>query len=212
MNTTVIPVSLGFVKAFFIKGEKTVIVDFGIPDSGPAIKQAMKDNGIEPSDVALLLVTHAHPDHAGALKELKEYTGAKVAIHASEAAFLEAGKDSPSAFHIPGMKPPEGLGYPGVKPDILIGDRMVFKELGNLLVLHTPGHTVGCVTVVTDEGDAITGDMVGGTEDAPAIPDIYLDMSQMKRSIASLKNTNAKRVHTSHAKVYSIESVLKLCQ
>jgi hydroxyacylglutathione hydrolase len=96
MKTEIIPVSLGFVKAFLVKGERTVVVDSGFNKRAPRkILRAMRANGIRPSDVSLLLVTHAHGDHTGGLAVLKELTGAPVAVHASETEFLEAGRNTP---------------------------------------------------------------------------------------------------------------------
>ena len=39
--------------------------------------------------VKIIVLTHGHMDHTGALAEVKEATGAEVAIHANDAPYLQ---------------------------------------------------------------------------------------------------------------------------
>lgn len=214
MDVKIIPVSFGFVKAFLVKGERTIVVDAGLKGSVKKILKVMQANGIEPRDVSLLLVTHAHGDHTGGLRALKDATGAPVAVHESEAACLSEGKSAPVIVRSFLMKLLSGLTkrmkLEGVKPDVLIGGRLELAPYGvEGYAFPTPGHTAGSVTVVTADGCAIVGDMVRGGK-APVIPDIYLDMEALKASIALLEGMGIEKVYTSHGGVYPIGEVLKL--
>ena len=63
-----------------------------IIDPGAGAEQILKkveDLGL---DIKLIVLTHGHPDHIGALGEVKAASGAEVAIHADEARSLEAGQ------------------------------------------------------------------------------------------------------------------------
>ena len=100
--------------------------------------------------VKLIVLTHGHMDHTGALAEVKAATGAEVAIHPADADYLRGDHPMMQAFGGSGEPPPE--------PDRLLneGDMISVGEV-QLRVLHTPGHTAGGICLVTD-GYAFTGD------------------------------------------------------
>ncbi|MFH0846590.1 MAG: MBL fold metallo-hydrolase [Chloroflexota bacterium] len=100
-------------------------------------------------EVKLILLTHAHVDHIGALKEVKDTTGASVAIHEEDAPLLKT--NASRGFM--------GLSYPvPPEPDRLLKHRDTIN-VGNLnfTVLHTPGHTRGSISLY-GEGAVFSGD------------------------------------------------------
>ena len=60
-----------------------IIVDAGA--EGERILRSVKEMDL---DIISIVATHGHIDHVGALKEVKEGTGAEVAIHADDVRFL----------------------------------------------------------------------------------------------------------------------------
>ena len=85
-----VPIPLGMVKAFLIHGDQAVLVDAGArPGDADRILSAMGRQGVEPTDLALIVITHAHADHCGALSALHHRTGAQVAIQESGAEVVE---------------------------------------------------------------------------------------------------------------------------
>ncbi len=214
MATKIITINLGFVKSFLVVGSRVIIVDAGIPGSMKHILKIMKDNCIRYDDVSLTLVTHAHADHVGGLWELQDMLHAPVAIHRSEAQCLADGSGAEVALHSPAMKllSPlmKGNKPRGVTADVLIDDKLDLSPYGiDGCILHTPGHTMGSVTLVTADGNAIVGDMVGGMR-KPALPGVYVDLGKMKHSIAQLETTGARMVYTSHGGSHAIAGVLQL--
>jgi len=121
-----------------------MIIDPG--DEAETILANVKDLGLE---IKSIVLTHAHVDHIGALKEVKEATGAEVAIHADDAQALQ--EKSVSAMF--------GLSYPTpLPPDRLLkdGDSIDIGDL-HFSVLHTPGHSPGCICLL-GEGVVFSGD------------------------------------------------------
>ncbi|MFC2022503.1 MBL fold metallo-hydrolase [Chloroflexota bacterium] len=114
------------------------------------ILKKVEDLGLE---VKLIVLTHAHMDHVGALKEVKEATGAAVAIHADDAEPLQARNPLSAIFRLSRLSlqaplPPNRLLKGGDSTDI--GDL-------HFVVLHTPGHTPGGICLL-GEGVVFSGD------------------------------------------------------
>jgi len=121
-----------------------VIIDPG--DDAEEILKNVKDSGL---DIKLIILTHGHIDHIGALKEVKETTGAEVAIHTDDAKSLK----NQSLARVFGLSYP-----PPPPPDRLLkgGDSLDIGDL-HFLVLHTPGHSPGGICLL-GEGVVFSGD------------------------------------------------------
>jgi len=128
-----------------LKSGEGLVIDPGGNDV--IISRAIDDAGL---DIKLIILTHGHSDHIAALYEIQDKTGAEVAIHISDADFLEGRGSFSSQFGISYKTPPP--------PDRLLrdGDTIGVKGL-NLQVVHTPGHTPGSISLYT-AGKVFTGD------------------------------------------------------
>ncbi len=123
------------------------------------ILSRVKDLGLS---IKYIVLTHAHIDHVGAVKEVKDETGAELAIHADDEKYLQVGPSPEVAVFFSNMSPPP-------PPDILLkgGDSV---DIGNLhfLVLHTPGHSLGCICLLYNDivfsGDTLFNFGIGRTD------------------------------------------------
>ncbi len=112
--------------------------------------------------IGLIVVTHTHPDHIGAIAQLKEATKAKFALHAAEAGIISQYGNSQFSMFDPTFRPPppaDRLLKDGDSIDV--GD-IVFK------VLHTPGHSAGGICIagygVVFSGDTLFNMGIGRTD------------------------------------------------
>lgn len=74
-----------------------VLIDAGMnTDAGfQALRKQLSEAGVPLRDIVLLIVTHAHHDHAGLANRVKEVTGARVAMHRLDS----PGTGNPSLYH-----------------------------------------------------------------------------------------------------------------
>ena len=120
-----------------------LIIDPG--DAADSILNGVKELGVE---IKVLVATHGHIDHIGAIGRLKKATGASVAIHRSDSSALQG--DGRFFW---------GMAYgPPLYPDRLLedGDTINVADL-HFTVINTPGHTYGGICLY-GQGAVFTGD------------------------------------------------------
>jgi glyoxylase-like metal-dependent hydrolase (beta-lactamase superfamily II) len=113
-------------------------------------------------NIAGILVTHAHPDHIGALDEVKSATGAPVYAHPAESSSIAINIDSPLS---------DGA-------LIAIGD-------GRLRAIHTPGHTPGMMCFDIGDERILVGDtiFVGGPGRTWSVADFAMTIRTMQEVV-----------------------------
>ena len=115
-----------------------------------------------------VMLTHAHFDHVGALKEVLSETGAKCYVNKKEERKGIIGG-------VGGFKAPEGAIFYGEGDEVHVGS-LTFR------VMETPGHTAGGVTLICEDA-LFTGDTLFrlscGRTDFPG--------GDMNQELASLK-------------------------
>lgn len=211
---SVIPIKLGVVKSFIVKGEKTVIVDTGYPGNGNKILRYLHENSVKPDDISLIILTHAHSDHHGSAEELRTKTGAPIAIHKLDVEYLEKGINyigMPTGlcgriFKSLFIRADEALSK-SLKVDIVFDNEVNLREFGiDGRVIHTPGHTEGSISLILPGGEAIVGDlMMGGIffNKVPHYPLFVNDLSRLRESIKKVIRLSPKVIYASHGGPFS---------
>jgi glyoxylase-like metal-dependent hydrolase (beta-lactamase superfamily II) len=82
-------IQLGFDQVYLIRSDGLMVVDAGAPGKGKKLLRTMERSGIKPTDLRLVAITHGHWDHIGSAKEIKEHTGAAIALHETDVRWLE---------------------------------------------------------------------------------------------------------------------------
>ena len=117
--------------------KEAIIIDPG--EEPDVILSTIEEEGLT---VPLIVATHAHFDHIGALGEVKEATGADFALHPDDTDLLKARMSRSGSWF-------GGSAQPPLTPDRLLreGDSIDLGEV-HLSVLHTPGHSPGGICLL----------------------------------------------------------------
>ncbi len=139
------PLQANCIVVWDVSLKEGIVIDPG--DEPETIMELIEKEGIS---VRHIVCTHAHFDHVGAVPEIKEKTGAPVAVHKDEMELYEGVADQAAlwGYKLEPLPPASRLLEDG---DILEAG------LVRLKVIHTPGHSPGGICLHGD-GVLITGD------------------------------------------------------
>jgi glyoxylase-like metal-dependent hydrolase (beta-lactamase superfamily II) len=160
---------LGLVNAHLIHNTTGAILgDTGLPDTEKKVLKALKQIGLTYENIKLIIITHAHVDHAGNAAHLRELTGAPIIAHAGdlpsyrrvkEMTFCATGWFGRLFLQTGLMYQP----YTAFEPDTLLSEHRDF-DLAPFgfsgRVRPTPGHTPGSLSVELESGQALVGDLI----------------------------------------------------
>ncbi len=140
---------------YLLRGsKKNILIDTGTPENFTHLKNSLREIGLEPGDIHLIILTHEHFDHIGA--SLFFMDTAVIAAHRLAANKFQLQDEFVLSNKYFGQ-PAEAF-----HADIwLEGDATI--DLGNyrLRTIHTPGHSSGCICLYEPEAQFLfTGDTV----------------------------------------------------
>lgn len=172
--------------------EGVTLIDTGMPGSADRIKAALAAGGWPLYRLRRIIITHCDVDHVGSAAILKRATGAPVACHTVEKAWLE--KPSLRQPSNPLLRPVAWLAQlapplraEAVQPDELLVDGQELAE--GLTVVHTPGHTPGHISLLDRKRRIlIAGDCLGNRKGKLEVPPPVFtpDMKNAQRSVWKL--------------------------
>lgn len=153
------------------------------------------DAGVLPMAVApykeqieTIVLTHCHFDHIARVKEIAHMCKAKVAIHRSDArGMLDEAQNLSMHF---------GARSPGVMPDLMLKEGDI---IGDFTVIHTPGHTPGCICLYNENekllfsGDTVFTDGAFGRYDFPGG-----SRAELQRSLERLVQLDVEGLFPGH--------------
>lgn len=213
-------IRLGIDNCYLIHGERTILIDGGMPKHGEHFLKALERLSVRPAEIQLIVLTHGHWDHIGSAKEIKEITGAPVALHLLEKDWLEKSlKPLPPGATIWGHVFVNIMAafmpfvhVPPTNVNVVLGDEAFsLSEYGVPgVVVHTPGHSMGSVSVLLDTGDAFVGDLAMNgfpLRLGPGLPILAENMPKVRESWKVLLDRGAETVYPAHGKPFSADVI-----
>ena len=213
------------VNAFIVRqGDRVILVDAGVPDSHEKFGAVLHKHGLRFTDVELIVVTHAHIDHAGDAAKLRELCDAPIVGHAGDLQHYEGETLSMCPTGLFGrlfLKTGMPLQkYRKFTPDILLQERESLSLAAYGLdgqIVPTPGHTVGTISVSLASGDALVGDLVSsgillggilmkGRAKRPPFED---DPRQVAIELQRLLEGGYERFYVGHGRVLPAQEVAR---
>jgi len=170
-----------------------ILINSNLTSSPALIKKSVETLGFRFSDVKILLISHAHADHAAGSALIKKMTGAQYMVMDADVPVVESGGRTDFQY---GRS--HDMQFPATKVDRALhdGDKVSLGDV--VLVAHkTPGHTRGCTTWtmnVTDGGRVYNVVIVGSPNVNPgyklvgntAYPAIAQDYESTFRTLKAL--------------------------
>jgi glyoxylase-like metal-dependent hydrolase (beta-lactamase superfamily II) len=138
---------------YVIKGSPGIIIDPGNTEYLAARVGAMRQDGIDPADIGIIVNTHLHIDHCGANEAFKKLSGAKIALHpVQKQNYHLVVVDGARLF---GMEPGE------FTEDYLLDESLLKTDDVELELTKSPGHSPDCVCFyLKKEKTLICGDVL----------------------------------------------------
>lgn len=160
--------------------EGHILIDSTYESDVPLIQKSVEQLKLRFQDIKILLITHAHRDHSGGARRVRELTDAKLMVMEQDVSAVQTG----------------GQDMPPVKVDRVLHDKDEVR-LGDVKITayRTPGHTPGNTTYVwkTSEGGrdytvVLAGSLSSSarTLAAPATPTLVEDYRYTLRLLKSL--------------------------
>jgi len=220
MTINIYPIPLGADHGYIVQGKGVIMIDGGVPKKAKAFTKGIDKIPIKPTDIKLLILTHGHWDHIGSARDIKEITGAKIAMHKREKDWLEKSlKPLPPGVTLWGKIFAKIMAMfmpfvhiPATKVDIILGDEeFPLNEFGIAgKVIFTPGHSPGSVSILLDTGEAFVGDLAMNAFPmrlSPGLPIFAEDLHKVRDSWKLLLDMGAKKIYPAHGKSFSADII-----
>ena len=192
-------------------GKKNILIDTSPENNWNKLEKKL--TGLNINNIDFLILTHTHFDHAANANRIKKKYSAQVFVHETEASYLSSGKNiipngtniiTRTLINLFANSVFPRLGYEPCQADILVKSSLDLKEFGfEACIIHTPGHTIGSMSIVVDNEVALVGDTMFGVFKLSVFPPYANDVKQLVKSWGILLDTNCPVFIPSHGSANS---------
>lgn len=125
-----------------VTSKGNILINSNLETNIPLIKASIERLGFKWNNTKILLISHAHLDHAEGSQLIRKQTHAQYMVMAEDVPVIESG--GKMDFHYAHDK---SMYFPSTRVDKILHDKEQIKLGDIVLTAHlTPGHTPGCTT------------------------------------------------------------------
>jgi glyoxylase-like metal-dependent hydrolase (beta-lactamase superfamily II) len=224
MSQAITTIGLDGTNSYLVKtASGFILIDTNFPFQRSKLEEALAREGCKPGNLKLIVMTHGDIDHTGNGAYLRDKYKARIAMHKGDTGMCmkdgitrdrgEVPKDFPLPLMILWLlrgfvrfaigqmlwrKP-----FDRFEPDILLEEGQSLTEYGfDAKILYTPGHSEGSISMLTDSGDLICGDMFNNVRGRILV-------STDKDGLERLKGLGIETVYPGHGEPFSIDQIAK---
>lgn len=163
---------------YVVGRDSALLIDAGSDDGGVTVVEALRRFRIR--EVSEIVLTHAHPDHAGGVGSIRAAYKASVAMHPGGLAALDRWNVE-------------------VTPDRLLEDGEIIESgRHRLQVIETPGHAPGHVSLYEPSLRALfAGDLLSGNGTIAVVPPLG-SMTQYLASLRRVRDLDIQMIYPGH--------------
>ena len=185
-------IKYGNTNTYLIHGASgNLLVDTDYAGTLQGFYRAIKALDIKVGDITYILATHYHPDHMGLVSELMNL-GVKLVIMEPQLDYVHYSDEIFSRMPQLGVKP---IDESSARVVSISDSRAFLKKLGiDGEIISTPSHSADSVTVMLDDGTAITGDL-----EPQSYIDAYTDNEALKADWEKVMSYHPHRICHAHA-------------
>jgi len=176
--------------------DKAALIDAGTGQGHSRLKKNIAECLSSSVQLEYLLLTHCHFDHTGGAEAVRKEFGCRIAAHALDAVYLEAGDGEVTAASWYGARfEPLAIDikWQGDQSIIHIGN-------GSVTAIHWPGHSPGSVVYTTHMDDQLV--LFGQDVHGPIHPSLLSDERLYQASLARLVELEADLLLEGHYGIF----------
>lgn len=186
---------------YLVDADDLVMIDAGAGSSFDRLVDNIRSLSLSPEKLKMVIATHAHIDHVGALFQFRGRYGAEVVAHELDSPGIESGRGIGAEFY--------GVDYSPCPVDRMVSGAEASLSIGrhHFRLLHMPGHTPGSIAVYLD----IAGKRVLFGQDihGPYMSQWGAEPAKAKQSLRRLIELKADILCEGHFGVYQPAETVK---
>jgi hydroxyacylglutathione hydrolase len=180
---------------YVVTGQPGIIIDPGSPDYLDTRMEGLKQDGIDPADIGIIVNTHLHIDHCGANEAFKKLSGAEIALHPVQ-------KKNYQLVVIDGARI-FGLEPVVFTEDYVLEGTVLANDVAEFEMIASPGHSPDCICFYNRRDKVlICGDVLfemnTGRVDLPGG-----NAEDLKKSIEALSQLDVEHLLPGHMDIVS---------
>lgn len=220
MAEKIIPISLtlpavsGSVNCYLVEaGGGFILVDTGVAARRAELEQRLVNAGCLPGCLKLIILTHGDFDHTGSAAYLRDRFNTIIGMHRADVGMTERGdmfwnrRSGGRLMRLFARLLVRLAEADRFSPDVLLEDGQDLSVYGwRAQILSLPGHSLGSIGVLTEEGGLICGDLLENTK-KPGLNSIMDDIPAARASLEWLRGLEIGMVYPGHGRPFRLEQV-----